>query len=109
MLIHTSELRDHPPERSFGAAAAAAVCRAGHAVADMAYLSASELCPADICRAMVAGADIYVAIVGLRYGSVVDARPHQSYTELEFETATSLGLPRLIFVVRADGQLPPDD
>src|SRR5436190_4843196 len=48
-LSHTSDLRDHPPDRSYVAAAEAAVTRAGHAVADMAYFAASDAEPAAYC------------------------------------------------------------
>jgi hypothetical protein len=34
-LSHTHDLRQHPPDRSFVAAAEAAVNRAGHALIDM--------------------------------------------------------------------------
>jgi hypothetical protein len=107
-LSHTSDLRDHPRDRSFVAAAEAAVMRAGHAIVDMAYFAARDTEPADYCTEMVGGADVYVAIVGHRYGAPVSARPDLSYTELEFEAATTLGLPRLIFLVR-DGVtgMPP--
>jgi uncharacterized protein DUF4062 len=107
-MSHTSDLRDHPVGRSFVAAAEAAVVRAGHAVADMAYFPARDRRSVEHCVTMLARTNVYVGIIGLHYGSPVPARPALSYTELEFETATKLGLPRLIFLVREDGQwLPP--
>jgi hypothetical protein len=98
-LSHTSDQREHPPDRSFVTAAEETLVRIGHAVTDMAYFGARDAEPAKYCMDMVADADIYVGIIGMRYGSPVRGRPDLSYTELEFETATRLGLPRLIYLV----------
>jgi hypothetical protein len=84
------------------------VIRAEHALIDMAYFPASDSKPADFCATKIEGADVYVGIIGLRYGSPVRDRPELSHTELEFEVATDLGLTRLVFLIREDAPaLPP--
>jgi hypothetical protein len=105
-ISHTSELRSYPADRSFVAAAEAAISRAGDAIVEMAYFTAGNHGPPDKCRHAISTADIYVGIIGFQYGSAVGNDAGQSYAEFEFDFATERELPRLVFLLDETATLP---
>ena len=101
-LSHTSELRDFPKATSYVAAAERAISAAGHVIVNMADFPAADQVPGQVCAERVRGCDVYVGVLGTRYGSPVRDSPEVSYTELEFNTATEAGLDRLVFLLDTD-------
>jgi hypothetical protein len=93
-VSHTSELREFPAGRSYVAAAERAILACGHVVVQMADFPAADQAPAELCAGRVRGCEVYVGVLGTRYGSPVRDEPEMSYTELEFRTATEACLPR---------------
>jgi len=109
-ISHTSELRDFPRQGSYVAAAERAISAAGHVIVDMADFAAADQASAQVCAEAVQGCDVYVGVLGTRYGSQVRDQPEVSYTELEFDTATQAGLDRLVFMLDTDADdvgIPP--
>lgn len=81
------------------AAAEQAVSAAGHVIVDMADFPAADRTLAELVVEQVRGCNVYVGILGTRYGAPVRNRPEVSYPELEFAAATEAGLPRLMFLL----------
>jgi tetratricopeptide (TPR) repeat protein len=98
-ISHTSELRDFPKGTSYIAAVERAIIAAGHVPVDMTDFPAADQASADLCADRVRGCDVYLGILGTRYGSPVRDKPNVSYTELEFDTATEAALDRLVFLL----------
>jgi hypothetical protein len=87
-LSRAAELRAYPARRSFVGGVACGCGgvigrSAGDAVIDMAYFTAREDQPGEVCRRAVGDAVVFVLIAGFRYGSPARDRPEVSYTELE--------------------------
>ena len=98
-VSHTSELRAFPEGMSYVGAVERAISAAGHVIVDMAGFPASAQASAQVCAERVRGCDVYVGVLGTRYGSPVRDMPEVSYTELEFDTATEASLDRLVFLL----------
>jgi tetratricopeptide (TPR) repeat protein len=98
-ISHTAELRDFPAGNSYVAEAVESIAAAGHVPVDMAGFAAADQPPAQLCAELVRGCDVYLGVLGTRYGSPVRDKPVVSYTELEFDTATEAGLDRLVFLL----------
>jgi tetratricopeptide (TPR) repeat protein len=64
----------------------------------MEAFSAANETPAAFCRKYVTQADLYVGILGMRYGSL-DAASGLSMTELEYRTALDSSKPCLFFLI----------
>jgi hypothetical protein len=102
-VSHSSELRDFPAGRkSYIAEVERAISAAGHVVVDMADFPAADQPAAELCAQRVGGCDVYLAVLGTRYGSLVGNKPDVSHTELEFDAAAAAGLPRLVFLLDTD-------
>jgi tetratricopeptide (TPR) repeat protein len=101
-VSHTSELRDFPACMSYVGAVERAISAAGHVIVDMAGFPAAADSPAHVCAERVRKCDVYVGVLGTRFGSPVRDQPEVSYTELEFDTATVAGLDRLVFLLDTD-------
>src|SRR5262249_45183364 len=106
-VSYTSDLARIPADRPFVQAALDAAGRAGLVAVDMRYFAAREGRPAGYCQQRVRDSDVYLAVVGFRYGSLVPGEK-VSYTELEFTEATNAGLPRLVFLLDDTADLPAD-
>jgi Tetratricopeptide repeat/Domain of unknown function (DUF4062) len=92
------------------AAVERAVSAEGHVIVDMAGFPAADQASAQLCVELVRSCEVYVGVLGTRYGSPVRDRPEVSYTELEFDTATEAGLDRLVFLLDTGAEevgIPP--
>ena len=55
----------------------------------------------EVCRTRIAECDVLVGVLGPWYGSVVPGT-QKSYSELEYDVAVELGIPRLMFLSLGD-------
>lgn len=62
---------------------------------------AAPIRPLDRCYEEIAGSQIYVLLLGHRYGEI-DKDTGKSYTELEYDRAKEIGLPILAFLLDTD-------
>lgn len=79
----------------------AVIRRLGHRAVAMEDYGATDLRPLAKCRQDVAGCDLFVGLLGLRYGYVPDDAEAQgrSITEMEYREARARGVPVLMFLL----------
>jgi tetratricopeptide (TPR) repeat protein len=109
-VSHTLELRDYPASGSYVQAVERAIAAAGHVIVDMKDFPAIDQAAAQVCRERVRSCQVFVGVLGTRYGSPVRDQPNVSYTELEFDAASEAGIPRLMFLLNTDATdlgIPP--
>ncbi|MEM6621699.1 MAG: tetratricopeptide repeat protein [Pseudomonadota bacterium] len=89
------------------AVAAALWRKDGVEVIRMEDFVATGLPPIALCLDKVAACQIFVGLIGFRYGSAIPGRV-TSFTQAEYEEAVRLGLPCLMYVAPAGGDLDTD-
>jgi len=104
-VSHTSDMELFPVGRSFVQAVLDGIGRAGLAAVDMRHFAARDGAPVEYCRQRVRECELYVAVIGFRYGSLVPGT-ELSYTEAEFQEASAAGKPRLVFLLDQDARVP---
>lgn len=83
--------------------------RAGFAPHDMMeHLTAEDTSAIEVSLRMVADADVYLGILAYRYGTIPPGYD-KSITEMEYDEATRLNKPRLIFFIHKDHAVTIDD
>lgn len=96
----SSTFTDMQPYR---AVAREALHRLELVVRGMEYFGALPDTPKEECLRIVRSCEFYVAIIGMRYGSV-DPESGKSFTHLEYEEAQLRGLPTLIYLIDEERQ-----
>lgn len=97
-ISYTTELREHPEGMTWVAAAEQAICSLKHAAVHMSHFGSQSRQPAETCRAEIAKCQVWVGVLGFRYGSLVPGT-ETSYTEMEFDEASEKGLHRVVVLL----------
>lgn len=75
----------------------------------MEFFGADERTPLDVMLDKLSYCQIYIGIIGMRYGSI-DKSSNKSYTQLEYERAMELKLPCLIYIIDEErARIAPKD
>lgn len=101
-LSHTSEMAEYPHGRSFVQAAKDAVNEAGFLLDDMQYFPATDKSPRQLDTDRLLACEVYVGILGFKFGMPVRDQPDVSHTQHEFRTAHQAGKELLVFLLSED-------
>jgi len=84
--------------------------RLEHIIKGMEYFGSNPQKPLDTCMKELKESRLFIGIIGMRYGSVVETeniKEVKSYTQLEYEEAIKNGIPTLIYIMNEDHPIPP--
>nr|WP_308203305.1 DUF4062 domain-containing protein [Frankia gtarii] len=87
-VSHTSDMNTYPADRAFVRAASDAVRRSGHIAISMEDFPAVSSLPASFCQEQVRECDVYIGVIGFRYGSLVAGGLHGDGTAVGAVSAT---------------------
>jgi hypothetical protein len=82
--------------------------KSGHTFIGMEHFAAQDSPPLEASLSQLDTAEVYLGVVGNSYGSSPRGQD-LSYTELEYNHATELGIPRLILVSSIEDKTPVGD
>lgn len=85
-----------------------AVLGMGHIPVGMEYFGSRSRDSISVIQSFIDECDYQITIVGTRYGSVIDGET-RSYTEMEYDYATSAGVPQIGFLLRRNGKYVNED
>ena len=72
----------------------------------MEFFGSNPESPLEVCLKTVRESKIYVGIIGMRYGSILD-ESGKSFTELEYEEAVKNSIPSLIYILDENHPIAP--
>jgi hypothetical protein len=75
-----------------------AICRLEHQTKAMEIFGSLPDAPKDECLRLVRSSDVFIGIVGVRYGSL-DSASGKSMSELEYDEASAVQIPCLIYLI----------
>lgn len=78
-----------------------------HIPVGMEFFGAADQEQMEFIKDEIRNSDYYILIIGGKYGSI-DPRTGKSYTQLEYEFASEIGIPVLVFLRKNRHELPAD-
>lgn len=82
------------------------IIRMNQTIRGMEFFGSNPESPLDVCLKTVRECKIYVGIIGMRYGSILE-EAGKSFTELEYEEAVKNGIPSLIYLLDENHPIAP--
>jgi hypothetical protein len=74
----------------------------------MEYFGANDRCPREVVETKLRTCSVYIGIIGFRYGSLLP-NSTRSFTEHEYDIASQIGIPRLVYLRSKKSRVKLDD